>query len=112
MLVPIIVLSVLTKHPPMPPFGSLWQVSDLLYNGLFSRGVQYADFAERAQFANFETTILESGCGLVAALLRYFAEALAASKSRWVHLVVYSCSNHEDYDNYGHNIIRTCTLQF
>jgi hypothetical protein len=49
---------------------------------LFSRGVYFVDLAERAQFANFETTNIESGCGLVAALLRCFAEALAASKSR------------------------------
>jgi hypothetical protein len=31
------------------------QVSLLLYSGLFSRGVYFVDFAERAQFANFET---------------------------------------------------------
>jgi hypothetical protein len=52
------------------------------YSGLFSRGIYFADFVERAQFVNFEIANIESGCGLVAALLRCFAEALAVSKSR------------------------------
>ena len=32
------------------------------YSRYFSRGVYFADFAERAQFANFETSKF-SGCG-------------------------------------------------
>ena len=33
----------------------------LPYSGYFSRGVYFADFAERAQFANFETSKLKVG---------------------------------------------------
>ena len=40
----------------------------LPYSGYFSRGVYFADFAQRAQFANFEISkiiilIIENGCG-------------------------------------------------
>jgi hypothetical protein len=42
----------------------------------------FANFTERAQFANFYFILIEGGCGLVAALLHYFAEAPAALKSR------------------------------
>jgi hypothetical protein len=67
----------------VPSCGTQWALNLLPYSGLFSRGVYFTDFAERAQFATFKPRILiESGCGLVAALLHCFAEALAASKSR------------------------------
>ena len=37
-------------------FNLAHKLGFLLYSGYFSRGVYFADFAERAQFANFETS--------------------------------------------------------
>ena len=32
----------------------MWELRQIPYSGYFSRGVYFADFAQRAQFANFE----------------------------------------------------------